>query len=133
MNESIKKFRNNLIENWVVYDMGKMEEHKKDFHTMKKEDYRKKYGFTGASDFDGHLEGFKEKNEKAADKLIQNAINKVIKITGEVESFDSITFKHGELNGIVTGKNGKASITTILAGGYNIQRLHARILVRKYK
>lgn len=38
---------------------------------------------------------------------------------------------NGELNGYIKGENGTCKIETIYAGGYNIQCLHYRVLVKK--
>lgn len=38
---------------------------------------------------------------------------------------------NGELNGIIIGERGNAKVHTIGAGGYNIQRFHFRVLVKK--
>lgn len=64
-------------------------------------------------------------------KLVQ-LMNKVCKITGELINAD-LYIEKGDLNGIAVGKEGKARVTTIGAGGYNIQRFHYRVLTKPIK
>ena len=68
-------------------------------------------------------------------KKYKDLIERVTKEVGEiVDASDlSIGSKNGELNGIIVGKNGKVRIETISAGGYNIQCLHYRVLVKRLK
>ena len=74
-------------------------------------------------------------NEKEAKALIIDLYNRVKEITGEVESWEDVHATQGAqgmvvLNGTVKGKEGVAQVESILAGGYNIQRLHIRVLVK---
>lgn len=60
-------------------------------------------------------------------------INQVTEITGEIIDASHLSVHAGELNGIIIGKNGKACVSTIGAGGYNIQCFHYRTLVKEVK
>lgn len=60
-------------------------------------------------------------------KIITKTYDKVGKIVDV--TFGKIGFD-GSFNGIVIGENGSVNIETILAGGYNIQKLHYRVLVK---
>ena len=57
--------------------------------------------------------------------------NRVYNITGPVTNWSNITLQQSVqgpvLNGIVQGELGKVRIESILAGGYNIQKLHIRV------
>lgn len=61
-------------------------------------------------------------------------MNIIIRSFEKVGKLQDIDFgrigMNGEFNGIVKGEHGTASIRTILAGGYNIQCLHYRVLVK---
>lgn len=109
-----------------------------------KEDYiyapfKKKFGVSiqyvtnlwSMSDEDIHKD-----NVKNGKRIILDLLNRVTKITGPVTSYAGLHLTQGNggwsvLNGFVVGEDGKASVETILAGGYNIQKLHCRTLVHK--
>ena len=72
----------------------------------------------------------KEERDKALD-----LVNRVAKITGPITDASNLRIgeQNGELNGLIIGRDGKAFIQTIGAGGYNIQCYHYRVLVHKVK
>lgn len=148
--EVVIEFKNNLIKHWNEYDMWKKEEIKKEYHNLpdyflNKEEYRKaeyelisKWG-RGYYDF-MYLteEQIKKQNEKDADNLILNMINRTIELTGIITDCKGLFLDKDNngftiINGLIIGKKGKARIESILAGGYNIQRLHIRVLVKEIK
>ena len=51
------------------------------------------------------------------------------KKVGEITEW-KLWFTSKALNGYVTGTKGSATIETIIAGGWNIQRRHNRVLVK---
>lgn len=69
---------------------------------------------------------------KEAENKYWNLIEQVTRITGEIENISNLRLGlDGNLNGVVIGKSGNASVQTIGAGGYNIQCYHYRVLVHK--
>lgn len=59
-------------------------------------------------------------------------VDRVVKITGEITDAEGLYIDQKlNLNGIIIGKNGKAEVHTIGAGGYNIMRFHYRTLIHE--
>lgn len=86
------------------------------------------YKFMKKSDSEIH-----ESNIKFAHSEVFDLYYRVKNITGEVVDWSGISLSSGNvfpvLTGIVVGKEGRCKVETILAGGYNIQKLHIRTLV----
>lgn len=61
-------------------------------------------------------------------------ITKVTKVVGDITDIGGLRIGvNGDINGVVVGDKAKAEVETIFAGGYNIQKLHYRVLVKKLK
>lgn len=68
--------------------------------------------------------------EREAERKYKQFVAKIEKKVGEVEEANLVIGIDGNINGLVKGTKGKALVETILAGGYNIQCLHYRILIK---
>ena len=65
---------------------------------------------------------------------VMDLYRRVKNITGDVIDVSGLTLNTDHaLDGVVTGKLGKARVETIIAGGYNIQCEHYRALVKEIK
>jgi hypothetical protein len=127
--ESMKQMQIELVERWNAYDFERRANLKAQYDELGYKEFMKKNKHTGY-DFMrlSNLEII-ENNEKSAKALIIDLFYRIRHITGEVTDWTGIRFSGGALNGIVTGKEGRAKVESILAGGYNIQQLHVRVLV----
>lgn len=109
-----------------------------------KEDYiytpfKKKFGIGiqyATSLWDMSDEDIHKENVESGKRIILDLVNRVTKITGPITSWSGLHLTQGNggwsvLNGIVEGEDGRASVETILAGGWNVQKLHCRTLVKK--
>lgn len=68
------------------------------------------------------------------DRKYDFMVERATRICGVIEDAKYLTIGDtGELNGYVSGPEGKCSITTFGAGGWNIQRYHFRTSFRKIK
>lgn len=131
--ESMKSMQAELVARWDEYDMKRRDELRVKYQEMGYLKFFAEYSLSlynliNSTDKEIHTE-----NVRAAESLILNLYSRIHAITGEVTDWANIYFSGGALNGIVKGKLGTVKVESILAGGYNIQRLHVRVLVHEIK
>lgn len=127
--ESMKQLQNELVDRWNEYDFRRRNELRTKYQEIGYSEFFKRYKRSNYEFMQLSDDSIVEKNKEIAKALIIDLYYRITCITGEVTEWAKIFCSGGALNGIVTGKEGKAKIETILAGGYNIQKLHIRVLV----
>lgn len=78
-------------------------------------------------------EAIHKANVRSAESYVMDLYSRINVITGKVTEWDHIYCNGVALNGYVKGDLGAVNVETILAGGYNIQRLHCRTLVHEVR
>lgn len=71
--------------------------------------------------------------EKDMENKKKTLLYKIKGKVGEITLVNLTCGEDGTPNGYIEGTEGKARIETITAGGYNIQCLHYRVLVKSWK
>lgn len=105
---NVKELKNSLENKYNNYFVQFYISHRQDINALDKE-----------------LE--KEKNNKLLDLM-----NRVTAITGIITDTTNLKINaKGDIDGIIYGEKGNCKVTTIGAGGYNIQCFHYRVLVKK--
>lgn len=131
--ECMKELEKELISEWDKWDLKRKDFLKEKYKEIGYKGFLEKYHhsdyeFMKKSDSDIH-----DRNVKFAHGEVLDLYNRVKNITGEVVDWSGISLSSGNtfpvLTGFVLGKEGRCKVETILAGGYNIQRLHIRTLV----
>lgn len=132
------KLKNDLVKTWNAWDIEARNKMKVAFKELgykgaleagfTKSDYNKK---------DRTDEQINEANVTAAEVLVQDLHKRIKNIVGEVTDFAGIKATQGTdgitvLNGFVHGTEGSAQVESVVAGGYNVQRLHVRVLVKAF-
>lgn len=124
--------KNEMVERWNEYDKAERAKFRADKEKMSFKEMTKKYGWDTEKYRLTDSEIMKQ-NTDSANELVVGMFFRVREFTGPVKRIEQISVSGPALNGIVHGENGAAAVETIVAGGYNIQRLHVRVLVKKYK
>lgn len=129
--EAFKQARAELIEEWVAGDIRAREVMLQKKKELSYKEFRKLYKYTIEESLKHTDEEFRQIEEREADMWLINLYNRVKEITGEVTDCSYLHWGGKCLDGYVVGKDGKAKVETIGAGGYNIQRYHLRVLVHR--
>ena len=133
--ESMKAMEAELIIEWDRYDKEKREYYKMQYKELGFEKFIKKYTYAAYQSKNKTDDEIHQTNVKNARAEVLDLYNRVKEITGEITDWSHIRLSNGNsfpvLNGWVKGKEGSANVESILAGGYNIQRLHIRTLVHR--
>lgn len=146
--ECLITFMNELKDSWNAFDKSKRDRCKelykeykakdldyysveyKEFHKMMKEKFGNYYELMRTTD-----EMIEKENDKAVKSIVIDLIKRVKDKVGTITSTDHLYINQNNagyaiLNGYVEGTDGHAKVESIYAGGYNIQRLHVRVLVK---
>lgn len=130
--EAFKQARAELVEMWVAEDIRARDHMVAKRNKLSYKEFRKIWTYTEEEALNHTDEEFGAIEEREADYWLINLYNRVKEITGEVTDCSYLRWGGKCLDGYVIGKNGRASVETIGAGGYNIQRYHLRVLVKEY-
>ena len=133
--EAMKDLESILIEKWDESDLNRRDYYREQYKELGYKDFIKKYRYSAYEFMHQTEKDFHKANEKDARTFILDLVNRVKDITGEITDWNGVHLTVGTngfpvLNGFVIGKEGRAEVESIFAGGYNIQRLHVRVLVK---
>lgn len=129
-----KQLKADLTDEWTKHDLLRQEKFFEQRATLSYKELATIYSYSERELLSStDEEGFRKANAKAAEIWIIDLYNRVKDIIGEVTDWSNIYYRGKALNGTVVGNNGVANVETITAGGYNIQRLHYRVLVHKIR
>lgn len=135
MPSQFKQLQEALVERWNEWNKNRKATLIEKYKELGYKSFIKEYSYNDYDFMKIDDKKLEATNEKEAKALIIDLYNRVKVITGEVESWEDVHATQGAqgmvvLNGTVKGKEGVAQVESILAGGYNIQRLHIRVLVK---
>lgn len=135
MPEQFKDLQKALVENWDKFDKRMQAFYRKEHDELGYKQFMQKYSYAAYELMHTCDEDIHKANMKQAELMIIDLFNRVRDITGKVTDWSGIHAEQGNvfpvLAGVVIGVEGRAKVETILAGGYNIQRLHIRTLVHE--
>ena len=133
--EQFKDLQTALVDNWDEFDKKQRQFYREKYEELGYRAFFQKYSGAAYDLMHSSDEDIHKGNLKQSELLIIDLYNRVKDVTGEVTDWSNIRAEQGNifpvLTGIVIGKQGRAKIETVLAGGYNIQRLHIRTLVHE--
>lgn len=129
--ESLKSMSEYLNQIWSEYEINRKNSLKKEIETLSYKEFVKKFSCEAYNHVHKSEEQIRKEVALDVKFSILDLLNRVSEVAGEVEDWECIRWNGKALNGILKGSKNNVRVETIEAGGYNIQRLHYRVLVHK--
>lgn len=132
----LKDAEKSLADRWYVKQLELLEQARNFSREHSGKETIDKFGMTCYNwiRFGRTTEEVRKDTADAAKYYVMDLYRRVKNITGEVIDVSELTLNTDHaLDGVVTGKLGKARVETIIAGGYNIQCEHYRAIVKEVK
>lgn len=134
---SMRMMQNELVNAWDASDKLRREYVRNEYAELGYKGFFQKHTRADYDFKDITNDQIHDSNVEAAKTLVLDMYNRVKEITGNVTNWDGIRAEVGTwgcpvLNGTVIGDRGRCTVESILAGGYNIQKLHVRVLVKEF-
>lgn len=129
----VKKLINELADKWIAEDIARQVELVEEREKIGKREFYKAHQqhLMDLKLVDESIEQIVYRGKEDAKYFAIDLICRIKKAAGEIESWRYLTVSGYALNGIIKGEKATVRVETITAGGYNIQRLHLRVLVHK--
>lgn len=129
--DCMKAMQDELVVDWDEFDKSRREQLRQEYQELGYKAFTAKRTHADYEHMYKTEEEIHKANVDAAQALVMDLYVRVSAITGEVTDWSGIRYGGKALNGIVEGKLGKVRVESILAGGWNIQRRHVRVLVHE--
>ena len=126
-----------LFERWFRYDLDRKAQLQESYRIAEEKglaghrEWMKKYKTSGYQFMHRSDAQLEKDNRDAAKAHVMDIYQRIYVKTGEIIDYSGVTLQGHALNGIFIGKNGKVVAETILAGGYNIQKIHNRCIIHE--
>lgn len=132
----LKQYREVLIRSFDRNDQDRKDFYKQQFEELGYKEFIRKYRYTARQFMLEPAEETHKTNVRTAENLITNLWNRIKDICKDVTDCKLYLANANEwegicINGTITGSGGTAKVESIMAGGWNIQKLHIRTLVNK--
>lgn len=129
--ETIKEMFEYIKASWLEFELNRKNNLKAELNTMSFKEFINKYSYEAYRHANKPNEEIIKEVETDVKYAVIDLINRVSETAGEIKSWEGIKWNGKALNGIIEGSKNTVKVETIMAGGYNIQRLHYRVLIHK--
>lgn len=127
--EAFLGWRDDMIAYWDEWDVKRRDKLSEEYNEVGWKKFTRQHPYSDYEFISFSDERIHNQNLNAANSMVLDLYSRIFKYTGEITDIANLHIRNGHINGFVVGERTAVEVTSILAGGYNIQRLHVRVLV----